>query len=163
MTSNDMGQLTIERTYSAPLDKVWGLWTTKDGFESWWGPQGFRVQVGELDAREGGALRYEMMAATPEMIAEMERMGQPPSHSVQARYAGFKPRQHLVITSVIDFLPDVAAYENRIAVDFSAEGPHVRMVVKLEPMHDPEMSRMQQQGFTSQLTKVDARFATSDG
>lgn len=162
MTSSDM-QLTIERTYSAPLDKVWGLWTTKDGFESWWGPQGFRVQVSDLDAREGGVLRYEMKAATPEMVAAMERMGQPSSHLVQARYAGFEPRKHLVIASVIDFIPDVPNYENQITVDFFVEATHVRMVVNLQPMHDAEMSRMQQEGFTSQLTKVDARFATSDG
>lgn len=40
-TSNDT--LVLERSYRASLDEVWDLWTSKDGFESWWAPQGFRV------------------------------------------------------------------------------------------------------------------------
>lgn len=35
------------------------------GFESWSGPQGFRAEVHELDARVGGILRYDMIAAMP--------------------------------------------------------------------------------------------------
>ncbi|HEY7448123.1 MAG TPA: hypothetical protein VH702_08225 [Vicinamibacterales bacterium] len=27
----------FERTYDGPVDHLWDLWTTKDGFESWWG------------------------------------------------------------------------------------------------------------------------------
>ena len=59
-------KFVIERTYRASLADVWDLWTTKEGFESWWGPQGFRADVHELDARVGGTLRYAMVAATPE-------------------------------------------------------------------------------------------------
>jgi uncharacterized protein YndB with AHSA1/START domain len=35
----------IERTYRASVEELWELWTTKEGFESWWGPDGFRVEV----------------------------------------------------------------------------------------------------------------------
>ena len=52
----------------------------KEGLESCWGPRGFRADVHELDARIGGALRYDMVADSPEMIAEMKRLGQPTSH-----------------------------------------------------------------------------------
>jgi uncharacterized protein YndB with AHSA1/START domain len=37
--------VVIERTYRAPLEELWALWTTSDGFESWWGPEGFRTKV----------------------------------------------------------------------------------------------------------------------
>jgi uncharacterized protein YndB with AHSA1/START domain len=46
--------ITIERTYTADIADMWALWTTKEGFESWWGPEGFRVDVHELDARASG-------------------------------------------------------------------------------------------------------------
>src|SRR5262245_47945643 len=39
------GHVTLERTFDAPIEDVWDLWTTKDGIESWWGPEGFRVEV----------------------------------------------------------------------------------------------------------------------
>lgn len=152
------GTVVIERRYRAGIADVWDLWTTKDGFESWWGPQGFRVEVNELNARVGGPLRYEMIADSPEMIAAMKQMGAPVSHPTTARYSELTPRERLVITSVIDFIPKVDSYESKIAVDFKVEGPHVRMVVTLDAMHSAEMSRMQEEGFTSQLTKLDSRF-----
>ena len=40
----------LERTYRAPLEALWSLWTTKEGFESWWAPDGFQVLVHEIDA-----------------------------------------------------------------------------------------------------------------
>ncbi|MDB5221002.1 MAG: Aha1 domain protein [Myxococcaceae bacterium] len=151
-------KVVIERTYRAELGQVWDLWTTKQGFESWWGPVGFRTEVQELEARAGGALRYDMIADTPEMIATMKQMGRPPSHATRARFAEVKPRERLVITNVIDFLPEVATYESDIAVDFVAVGGSVRMVVTLDAMHSEEFSRMQREGFTSQLTKLDKRW-----
>lgn len=150
--------LVIERKYRARLEDIWDLWTTKDGFESWWGPQGFRAEVKELDARVGGALRYEMIADSREMIAEMKRLGQPTSHPTTARFTELRPRERLLITNVIDFIPGVAAYESHIAVDFRVVGDHVRMVVTLDALHSDEMTRMQEQGFKSQLTKLDGRF-----
>ena len=152
-------KVVIERSYRATLEDVWDLWTTKEGFESWWGPQGFRADVQELDARVGGALRYDMVADTPEMIALMKQMGQPPSHKTRSSFSELKPRERLVLTNVIDFLPNVATYESHIAVDFTAVGDRVRMVVTMDAMHNDEFTKMQQDGFTSQLTKLDTRFS----
>jgi uncharacterized protein YndB with AHSA1/START domain len=156
--SRGRAKVIIERTYRASIADVWDLWTTKQGFESWWGPQGFRAEVDAIEPRNGGALRYEMIADSPEMIAEMARMGRPSSHPTRARFTEVKPRERLVITNVIDFIPDVAAYESQIAVDFFQVGDRVRMVVTLDPMHSDEFTGMQQEGFTSQLTKLDQRW-----
>jgi uncharacterized protein YndB with AHSA1/START domain len=149
----------IERTYRARLEEVWELWTTKEGFESWWGPEGFRVEVHALQARVGGALQYDMIADSPETIAAMKQMGRPASHATRSRFTECKPRQRLVITNAIDFLPGVEPYESDIAVDLFAVGDSVRMVVTLDAMHSDEFSEMQKQGFTSQLSKLDKRFA----
>jgi uncharacterized protein YndB with AHSA1/START domain len=151
-------KVVIERSYRAKIEDVWALWTTKEGFESWWGPQGFRADVHELDARVGGALRYDMVADSPEMIAMTKQMGQPPSHAVRSNFAELEPHSRLRLTNVIDFLPGVASYESNIVVDFSASGGSVRMVVTLDAMHSDEFTKMQKEGFTSQLTKLDARF-----
>jgi hypothetical protein len=72
--------VVVERTYRATPEELWSLWTTKAGFESWWGPEGFRVEVHALEPREGGALVYDMIADAPEAIAAMQEMGQPISH-----------------------------------------------------------------------------------
>ncbi|MBX3231968.1 MAG: SRPBCC domain-containing protein [Labilithrix sp.] len=116
----------------------------------------------QIDARVGGALRYDMIAATAEMIAAMKQMGRPASHATRSRFTEVKPHERLVLTNVIDFLPGVATYESNIAVDLSATGDRVRMVVTLDGMHTDELTKMQEEGFTSQLTKLDERFARAE-
>jgi uncharacterized protein YndB with AHSA1/START domain len=151
--------IVIERTYRAAISDIWDLWTTKEGFASWWGPQGFRADVHELDARVGGALVYDMVADSPEIIAEMKRTGQPISHPTRGRFTQLNRHERLVITHVMDFIPNVAAYEADIDVDFLRAGDSVRMVTTLHALHTADFSRMQEEGYTSQLTKLDARFA----
>ncbi|APR80805.1 Aha1 domain protein [Minicystis rosea] len=157
--SEQRAKVIIERTYRARVADVWDLWTTKDGFESWWGPQGFRADVEVIEPRAGGALRYEMVADTPEMIRAMKEQGQPTSHPTHATFTEVRAHERLVITNVIDFLPGVAPYESNIAVDFFVTGDRVRMVVTLDAMHSEQFTKMQEEGFTSQLTKLDGRFA----
>jgi uncharacterized protein YndB with AHSA1/START domain len=152
-------QIVISRNYKAKLEDVWALWTTKAGFESWWGPVGFRAQVSALDAHEGGTLKYAMIASTPEMIAAMKAQGQPASHAVTSTFRDVRPMQHLVLANVIDFIPGVEPYVNNITVDFSASGGTVTMVTTLESMHSEEMTGNQEAGYTSQLSKMDAIFA----
>jgi len=151
-------QVVIERTYRAQLQEMWDLWTTKDGFESWWGPEGFRVEVRKIEARKGGAIHYDMIADAPEQIEFMKRMGRPTSHETRGKFSEFAPHTRLALTHMIDFIPGVAAYESTMAVDFIPAGDRVRMVVTLQPMHDPEWTKMSTMGFTSQLTKLDKRF-----
>lgn len=151
-------KIVVERTYPAELQDVWDLWTTKDGFESWWGPVGFRVEVHTLEAQIDGRLHYDMIADTPEMIEAMKQMSDAPHHAVRARFTEFQPQSRLALTNVIDFLPGVPTYESTIVAEFFPSGKTVRMVVTLDPMHSEEMSQMQLQGFSSQLTKLDKRF-----
>ena len=159
MNEQSKAGFTIERIYSATVQEMWDLWATKEGFESWWGPQGFRVDVHLLEPRQGGALHYDMVADTPEMVAAMAEMGRPASHGRRGTYALFAPLDRLVLTHIIDFLPGVDPYESVIEVDFHRiSDQRARMVVTLRPMHDEETSAMQLEGFTSQLTKLDERF-----
>jgi uncharacterized protein YndB with AHSA1/START domain len=151
-------KVVIERTYRARVEDLWELWTTKAGFESWWGPEGFRVEVHRLEARAGGALEYDMIAETPETIAAMTRMGWQPSHNTRGRFAVFEPFTRLSLVHIIDFIPGVEPYDSTIKVDFHAAGAEARMVVTVEPHPDPHWTRMSVEGFRSQLTKLDKRF-----
>ena len=77
--STSRSSTVIERTYRTRVEELWELWTTKEGFESWWGSEGSRVEVHTLEAREGGSLHYDMIAVVPEDIATRSRLGLPPS------------------------------------------------------------------------------------
>jgi uncharacterized protein YndB with AHSA1/START domain len=150
--------VVVERTYRATLEELWALWTTKDGFESWWGPEGFRVEVQVLEAHEGGALEYDMIADAPQAVAAMKAAGQPISHGTRGRFSAFRPHTHLELTHAIDFIDGVAPYDNVIEVDFYPAGDVVRMVTTIHPHLDPHWTGMAAQGYASQLTKLDRRF-----
>ncbi len=46
--------VVIERTFEAPPELVWQMWTDPEHFKQWYGPQGFSVPVAEMDLRVGG-------------------------------------------------------------------------------------------------------------
>jgi uncharacterized protein YndB with AHSA1/START domain len=151
-------KVVIERTYRARAEELWDLWTTRTGFESWWGPEGFRVEVHALEARVGGRLHYDMIADAPEQIEAMKRLGRPTSHETRGRFVEIRPHERLAITHMIDFLPGVKPYESTMVVELFPSGASVRMVITLDPMHDDEFTKMSTMGMTSQLTKLERRF-----
>jgi uncharacterized protein YndB with AHSA1/START domain len=48
------GAVVIERTFDAPADFIWRMWTDPEHFKKWYGPKGFTVPVAEMDLRVGG-------------------------------------------------------------------------------------------------------------
>jgi len=155
----DMQKVNVERTYKARIGELWDLWTTKDGFESWWAPEGFRVEVHRLEGKTGGVVHYTMFADSPEMIAAMKQMGRPASTESRGTFTLFQPQTRLALTHRIDFIPGVPPYDSTMAVEFIPSNDRVRMVVTLDPMHDEQMTRMATMGFESQVGKLDKRFA----
>jgi uncharacterized protein YndB with AHSA1/START domain len=150
----------IERTYRASVEELWDLWTTKEGFESWWGPEGCRVNVHAIEACANGKLHYDMIAETAETIEGMKQLGLPSSRENRATFSEFKPYERLVLTHVMDFLLGLKPFEVTILVEFFRLSDMVRMVTTIYPTPDDGFTRMSVEGFTSQLTKLDRRFPT---
>jgi hypothetical protein len=118
------------------------------------------VEVHAIEARSGGALQYDMIADTPEMIEAMKQIGLPPRHGNRCRFAELTPYERLTLTHVMDFLPGVKPYESTIVVEFFPAGDFVRMAATIYPMHNEEWTKMAIEGYTSQLTKLDKRFGS---
>ena len=159
MTAAPVTPIVLTRSYRATVEQLAELFTTKDGFESWWGPDGFRVEVHALEARTGGRLHYDMIADAADKVAAMKSMGQPISHGTTATFSVFDPPRRLELTHVVDVVAGVTPYESRVLVEFLQEGAIARMTITLWPMHDPMWTEMALAGWTSQLTKLDGRWA----
>jgi uncharacterized protein YndB with AHSA1/START domain len=155
--------IRLERRYEAAVEDLWHLWTTKEGFESWWGPEGFRVEVRKLDLRVGGELEYDMIAAAPEQIELMKKANMPVSHGTRGIFARIVPFERLEIVHMIDFIPGVRSYENRTCVEFFPEGNSVSMVITVDEHPDKEWTRLATMGLESQLTKLPAALAARSG
>jgi uncharacterized protein YndB with AHSA1/START domain len=55
----------IERTFDAPVDLIWQMWTEPKHFKAWYGPDGATIPVAEMDVRVGGSRRLGMEMQTP--------------------------------------------------------------------------------------------------
>lgn len=54
-------ELLVTRTFNAPRDLVWQMWTASEHLQNWWGPEGWTLPVCELDFRPGGTCFYCML------------------------------------------------------------------------------------------------------
>lgn len=61
MIAPDDRRLAIGRSFSAPPAAVWRAWTDPDILPRWFGPAGFRCETKEIDLRDGGLWRFDMV------------------------------------------------------------------------------------------------------
>lgn len=147
--------VTLERTFQASLKDVWALLTTKAGFESWWGPEGFRTEVERFELRPGGQLRYTMTATGPDQIAYMNNAGMPLAIAAKATITAVDPPRRLAYTHLADFIPGVEPYEISETVELEATGDGVHLTVTLDAMHDDVWTARSVAGWESQLEKLE--------
>jgi len=55
-----MEEFVISRTFAAPRDLVFTVWTEREHLTHWWGPKGFEVFHCTNDPRPGGVMHYGM-------------------------------------------------------------------------------------------------------
>ena len=146
--------VTLERTFKAPLEDVWELWTTKAGIESWWGPDGFRVEVEHLELRPGGELRYSMITTGSDQIEYMKKAGMPLTTKHRATYTEVTPMTRVAYLHSADFIPGVEPYDVAYSIELYPSADSVRMVLRFEAMHDEQWTGMAVQGWGEELEKL---------
>ena len=148
-------KLTLERTYEASPEEVWELWTTRDGIESWMGPDGFNVEVRKLDLRPGGDLVYAMSAVAPEQVEFMTKAGMPLVNEHRFTYVELDRPRRLVYRDMADFIPGVEPYEVETVVELHPVGDgRVRLVLTFDAMHDERWTQLATMGRESELHKL---------
>ncbi|HEU5114471.1 MAG TPA: SRPBCC domain-containing protein, partial [Candidatus Paceibacterota bacterium] len=55
-------EVTFERTYDVPKEKVWQAWTDPKTIKEWWGPDNVTIPECEVDLRVGGRIYIVMEA-----------------------------------------------------------------------------------------------------
>jgi uncharacterized protein YndB with AHSA1/START domain len=66
----------IERSFDAPIDVVWRMWTDPEHFKAWYGPQGATIPVADFDLRVGGRRFVGMEMSTPNGAMQMWFIGE---------------------------------------------------------------------------------------
>jgi len=130
MTGTDHVQ--IERTFDAPIDLIWAMWTEAEHFASWYGPTGVKISTADMDVRVGGRRHIAMEMETPNGPMRMFFVGE---------YREVDPKTHLVYTeSLADAdgnvmtadqmgMPAGTPMETSIVVDLEDLGHRTRMTM----------------------------------
>jgi uncharacterized protein YndB with AHSA1/START domain len=149
----------LERTYDAPAELIWELWTTAAGIEEWWAPDGFDNRVSELELRPGGQLVYTMTATAPEQVEFMKSAGMPLSTESRKTFTEVSPPTRLAYLSLIDFVPDHEPYEHLTVVDITPAGDRTDVVMTVDPMHDETWTQRILAGRSNELDNLEATIA----
>jgi len=73
MTDNNVSRdaVMIERSFDAPVDLIWQMWTVPEHFAAWYGPDGATIPVAKMDVRVGGTRLVSMEMQTPDGPMQM--------------------------------------------------------------------------------------------
>lgn len=63
--------VVIERTFDAPVELIWQMWTDPKHFAAWYGPEGASIPVSTMDVRVGGTRLVCMEVPTPDGPTQM--------------------------------------------------------------------------------------------
>lgn len=57
-------EIVLSRVLAAPRERVFDAWTDPEQLAVWFGPEGLAIETHEIDVREGGRWRFDMIDAT---------------------------------------------------------------------------------------------------
>jgi uncharacterized protein YndB with AHSA1/START domain len=151
--------IRLERTYDTSAATIWELWTTAEGIESWWSPEGYVTQVRKLDLRPGGELVHAMTATAPDQVEFMKNAGMPLTVESRKTFTEVSEPTRLAYNSLVDFVPDEEPYEHLTVVDLTPADDGVRVVMTVEPLHDQVWTERLLAGRANELDNLEAVIA----
>ena len=103
-------ELSITRTFDAPVSLVYRLWAEREHMLRWWGPKEFSCRSVEMDFRPGGAWRA---------CIESAQYGK---SWMSGRYLEIEQEQRLVFTFAWEDGRDQPGVDTRVTVTFAEAG-----------------------------------------
>jgi uncharacterized protein YndB with AHSA1/START domain len=146
--------VTIQRHYPVEPAVVWRMWTTAESLESWWGPDGFTVEVHALDVRPGGTMRYSMHAVNDEVVAFLRAQGLATTTTHEVRFVEVVPHRLLTYHHPVDFVPGVEPYEIGIRLELRPDAGGTRLRLVLDAMHDQTWTDRAVAGWGQELDRL---------
>ncbi len=153
-------EVTFERTYDAPVEKVWEAWTKPELLKQWWGPDNVIIPECEVDLKVGGKFYIVMEAG--EAMGPYKGTRWP----MDAEYTVVEPNSKLAYKSKAwtEGAEDATGIEQVTELVLSEENGKTKLnlkasVYKIGPGAQMAIQGMQA-GFTQQLEKLKAFLAT---
>ncbi|HEX9085232.1 MAG TPA: SRPBCC domain-containing protein [Gemmatimonadaceae bacterium] len=140
--------LVIKRTFDAPRDLVWKVWSDPEQAKKWWGPDGFTAPVVELDARPGGKWRALMRSPDGKDIWQ---------HGV---YREIVPPEKISFTFIWDAQPD---HEMLVSITFAERGKKTEMTFRQGLFESADERNGHEGGWSQSFDRFAAYLKTMKG
>lgn len=122
-------EITSTRTFNAPRELVWKMWTEPEHIVKWWGPNGFTTTIHKMDVQPGGEWNFIMHG--PDGTDYLNKCTYievaPPKLLIYDHVSGPKFRMHARFEDrgntteiAIRMLFDSAELRNKVAAEFGA-------------------------------------------
>lgn len=146
----DNRELTIERTYDAPIELVWKAWTDPKLVAEWWGPNGFTNPICEIEPKVGGKINI-VMEDSAGLIKKGSR------YPMTGTFTEIDEPNKIVYTSEA-ILNDKPMMKNQVSVTFEEQEGKTKMIVHIivtEATPEAEMPlRGMEMGWNQQMDKL---------
>jgi uncharacterized protein YndB with AHSA1/START domain len=134
MTENQDSQDTvvIERSFDAPVERIWQMWTDPELFKVWYGPSGASIPVANMDVRVGGTRVVCMEVESPNGPMQMWFTGEYREVVANERlvYTESMSDEHGNVSSPADMgMPDGHPTTTEIHVELMDIGGRTKMVL----------------------------------
>ena len=130
----------IERTFQAPVAKVFDAWTSEEVMRRWWQAEvGWETSAAEVDLRVGGAVRVVMRDPAKDV-----------EYGGSGVYTEIEPPSRLAFT----WLWDGDSRRTLIEIDFEEADGATTVRFKHSGLWDEEAVRSHERGWSNVLAKL---------
>ncbi len=148
-------EITFERTYDAPIEKVWQAWTNPERLKQWWGPDNVSIPECQVDLRVGG--RFYIVMEAGEAMGEYKGTRWP----MEAKFTAVEPNSRLAYAAKAwtQGDEDATLIDQTHELNFSEENGKTKMVLNVRvnsvgPKAGAAIQGMKY-GFGQQFDKLD--------
>ena len=148
-------EITVERTFDAPRELVFKVWTDPYHVAQWWGPHGLSIPVSKVDARVGGIFEVPMLTPDGTLLPSV------------GEFREVVPHERIVFTSNLVSAEGETMIEVVNTVTLEEAGNRTRMTLHVKVLYaDPRVADKigsMDQGWTESLERFAAEVARSAG
>jgi uncharacterized protein YndB with AHSA1/START domain len=146
------------RWFEAPSRSLWALWTSKEGLESWWSPEGFAMEVLALEAHPGGRIEFRYAEAgsdaNPRWQAELRAKGLSGSWEARGTFLEVDLPSRLVFRQDLDFGPRSRLQEYRMAAEFRTQASGTLLTLTAEATPSKHWTLLGQSNLVGQIDRL---------
>lgn len=158
--------ITSERSLGASCANVWLLWTTRKGLESWWSPDGFRMEVTALEIRVGGPIefRYEDAGSAGDYVwrSALQAGGLTSSWTARGSFLEVDAPRRLAFRQALDFGSKAATQEYRMTAEFQEDPAGARVLLTAEATPSKHWGLLGRTNLEGQLDRLAKACAAAD-